>query len=94
MFILIAIMTSYNLGGKRMKVKEMVNTLRITSEIEFRNSENYTICKAKSDSEGVNPYLEREVIEWFVFSKTIPTLKVNSDICLILEDEEKKNNER
>ena len=51
-----------------MKVKEMIELLRVDEKIEFRNEDNREICITNSNSEGMAPYLERDVLEWFPYN--------------------------
>lgn len=69
-----------------MIVKEMLENLRIPVGIEFRDSGNNFMCFTQSDVKGIEPYENRKIFEWFVFSK--PTLLSKLDICILLEDEE------
>ena len=48
-----------------MTLKDMIDRLRHPQHIEIRNAENNTICCCGTHSEGVLPYIDREVIEWF-----------------------------
>lgn len=69
-----------------MTVKEMLERLRIPVMIEFRDSENNFVCFTQSDVKGVEPYKDRKVSEWFVFSKLQQTILDKPDICILLED--------
>lgn len=48
-----------------MKFNEMIARLRLPAEIEIRNKHNERICECMSDSMGVKPYLDIDVLEWF-----------------------------
>ena len=47
---------------------KVIDLLRITATIEIRNEENMMICICRSDSQGIDPYRNMNVIEWFVNS--------------------------
>ena len=49
-----------------MKVKEFVETMSRSCKVVFVNSEEDEICHCDSQSEGVKPYYDREVIRWRV----------------------------
>lgn len=68
-----------------MKVKEMLELLRMPKKIEFRDEQNYSICYTSSDSSGVIPYLEREIFQWFPLS--FSPFQSQGDICILLKDE-------
>ena len=70
-----------------MIVKEMLEKLRIPVTIEFRDRENNFVCLTQSNVDGVKPYENRKVSEWFVFSKQLRTTE-KLDICISMEDED------
>lgn len=65
-----------------MKLKDMINKLRIPCQIKIRDSENNSICDCESNSKGVIPYLDLEVVEWFVYTLTHD---INT-ICVLVND--------
>lgn len=66
-----------------MKVKEMISTLHHTVRVEFRDEDGYEICEADTDSAGMEPYLEREVSQWFpYYGRTLLQNKANFVIFL------------
>lgn len=69
-----------------MKVGEMVDLLRMPKVIEFRDSNNNMICITSSDSQGVKPYREKDVDQWFPFIKQLQ-IGTNADICILLKEE-------
>ena len=48
-----------------MKLREMIESLRMAQRVEIRDSNGYEICECDTDSAGVNPYLDMTVLEWF-----------------------------
>lgn len=67
-----------------MTLKEMVEKLRKTEVVEIRDHDNYLICTCKTDSKGITPYLENEVIEWFAFSDSV---FYGPNFCVLINDE-------
>ena len=63
-----------------MTLKDMVDKLRIPCWIKIRDSESYHICDCESDSRGVIPYLDLEIVEWFVYSLANET----NTICVLV----------
>ena len=75
-----------------MKVREMIDTLRMPQRLEIRDSENNEICVTNTNSNGVFPYLERSVKEWFTYRLTGAIFNSkDADICILIEDEEDAN---
>ena len=48
-----------------MKFSDMLDRLRIHTYVTIRDNENMEVCKCKTDSKGVEPYIDYDVIEWF-----------------------------
>lgn len=49
-----------------MKLREMIDVLRVHQRrVQIRNSDGYEICSCKTDSEGVMPYMDDDITEWF-----------------------------
>lgn len=65
-----------------MKLKDMIDKLRIPCQIKIRDSENNPICDCESNSKGVIPYLHLEVAEWFVYGLG----DVKNTICVLVND--------
>lgn len=68
-----------------MKFGDMLHTLRTRCKIEIRDKENTGVCICQSDSKGVDPYINYDVVEWF--PATDSTLCVG-DLVVILDLEE------
>ncbi len=51
----------------RLSLKHLIETLRMEHEIEIRNEDNYRLFNCPSNSQALEPYLNREVIEWFAY---------------------------
>ena len=49
-----------------MKLREMIGTLRIHQRVQIRNRDGYEICSCRTDSEGVMPYMDDDITEWFI----------------------------
>lgn len=68
-----------------MIVQDLVDTCRDRyCEVLLRNEEGFNICQTDINSEGIEPYLKREIIQWFT------TKGLSIDICLYLKN---KSNE-
>ena len=48
-----------------MKLGDMLHILRIACWIGIVDKDNRKICECYSDSKGVDPYINCEVVEWF-----------------------------
>ena len=58
--------------------------MRNKCEIQIRDHDNFRICETSSDSKGVIPYLNYEIIEWF------PMIDSTYEIgmfCVLINDE-------
>lgn len=67
-----------------MTVKDMVEKLRMPKMVEIRDHANYFICTCKTESKGITPYLENEVIEWFPFDDSV---FYGPNFCILINDE-------
>ena len=63
-----------------MKVRDFINLLRIEAKVEMREGNNF-LCLTKTDCEGMMPYLDKEINNWFVSSN-------GWSIVIDLEEEE------
>ena len=68
-----------------MTVKDLVDICRDRCTILFCNEEGFNICSTEIFSEGVKPYLNREILQWIIFSKEH---RERADVCFYLKDEE------
>lgn len=48
-----------------MKFKEMTDTLSQGYSVAIRDEENENVCSTRTDSKGIIPYLDKDVIKWF-----------------------------
>lgn len=48
-----------------MKVRDFINLLRTEVNVEMRKGNNY-LCHTKTDCEGITPYLDKKINNWFV----------------------------
>ena len=55
-----------------MRLGDMTYSLRIPCLIEIRDKDNTKICTCGTDSKGIDPYVNYEVVEWFpnIFGET------------------------
>lgn len=67
-----------------MTLNDMIKFLRKTCDIEIRDHDNYRICETSSDSKGVIPYLNYEIIEWFPLLDS--TFQMGM-FCVLINDE-------
>ena len=51
-----------------MKVKELIEKLRITQDVEIRE-DNYYLCDTNTTNKTIEIFKEREVIDWFAHCK-------------------------
>ena len=65
-----------------MTLKDMLNVLRIPCIIKIRDLDNDPICNCGSDSKGVYPYLDLEVVQWFVYDLG----GEKNTICVLVND--------
>lgn len=70
-----------------MTVKDLVDICRDRCTILFRNEEGFNICSTEIFSEGVKPYLNREILQWIIFSKEH---RERADVCFYLKNEEEE----
>lgn len=66
-----------------MRLGDMLHTLRIECTIAIRDKDNIEICTCNTNSKGIDPYVNCEVVEWYpaVFSTAI-----GADFVVLLED--------
>lgn len=65
-----------------MKVKDLLKYLRqgCGGRVEIREN-NFYICETRTDSKGLEPYYEREIIDWFVdINPLVRTYKLVIDL--------------
>lgn len=67
-----------------MKVREKLAGLKYPCKICFKNADEKIICLTVSNSEGIEPYLDRDVLEWYVPNPIMDSRDV--DIYLILKN--------
>lgn len=48
-----------------MILKEMIDTLRMPQRMQIRDEEGWEICTCNTNSEGVLPYMNCVVAQWF-----------------------------
>ena len=48
-----------------MKLREMIELLRMNQRMEIRDSDGHEICECDTNSAGVIPYLDKTILEWF-----------------------------
>lgn len=74
-----------------MRLKDMLNTLRRSCTVRIRDLDNNAICICDSNSKGVDPYLDLDVVEWFVYDLG----GVKNTICVLINDaREEADNEQ
>lgn len=71
-----------------MTLKDMVEKLRKKEIVEIRDRDNYIICTCHTNSKGIQPYLENEILEWFVFSESV---FYGPNFCVLINDEVTQN---
>ncbi len=67
-----------------MKVREMIDGLKFPCKMAIENADEQMICLTVSNSEGIEPYLDREVLEWYL-PNPITSIR-DADIILILKN--------
>ena len=48
-----------------MLLKHLIETLRMHHDIELRDSEGYRLFNCSSNSQALEPYFNRKVVDWF-----------------------------
>lgn len=48
-----------------MTFRDMVEKITLDCDIEIRTQEDDPVCKCRSNSIGIEPYLDAEVIGWY-----------------------------
>lgn len=51
----------------RPSLKHLIERLRMEHEIELRDENNYRLFNCSSNSQALEPYLNRKVVEWFAY---------------------------
>lgn len=69
---------------QNMKVKEMIDGLKYPRKIGIKNADENLICLTVSNLEGMEPYLDREVLEWYPTNPIMDGRDV--DLYLILKN--------
>ena len=70
-----------------MKVREMSDDLKYPIRIAFKNADDNLICIAESNSEGTEPYLEREIVEWYLPNPFMENPRfADTEIYMMLKD--------
>lgn len=69
-----------------MKLKDMLNALRIPCTLKIRDLDNDPICSCDSTSKGAYPYLDLEVVQWFVYDLG----GAKNTICVLVNDVREK----
>lgn len=67
-----------------MKVREMIDILKYPCKIVFKNADEEMICITVSNSEGAEPYFDREIKEWHLSNPIMHM--TDADIFIILKD--------
>ena len=49
----------------RLLLKDLIELLRMEHEIEIRDAEGYRLFNCSSNSQALEPYFNRKVVEWF-----------------------------
>ena len=76
------------LNNNKLILRDLVYRLRVNPlKVEIRNADNFQICVCKCDSEGVLPYLDREVLQWF---PTQHSVIKESDFVVLIKDADKE----
>ena len=63
----------------------MLHILRIECTISIRDRDNIGICTCTTNSKGVDPYINCEVVEWF---PSVASKCIGSDMVVLIDLEE------
>lgn len=63
-------------------LKDLIELLRMEHEIEIRSEDNYRLFNCPSNSQVLEPYFDRKVIEWFAF------IGEERKVCISIGEEE------
>lgn len=64
---------------------EMISKLRTDCGVAIRDENDNAVCECWTNSKGTEPYLDKEVLEWFV--PAVSFSKNTFGVCLKLEGE-------
>ena len=66
-----------------MKVKELIENLRITQDVEIRE-DNYYLCDTNTANKTMEIFKEREVIDWIAHckrpSETVIVINIKGEV--------------
>lgn len=63
-------------------LKHLIEKLRMEHEIELRNEDNYRLFNCSSNSQALEPYFNREVVEWFTGENRKVVILIGEEGCL------------
>ena len=76
-----------------MKLADFLRYLERPAIVKLENESNKIICYTLTNSEGIEPYLGREIISWRIPNLTLECDNLKADLCIKLFDKrEKKGN--
>lgn len=73
-----------------MKLENFLKYLEHPAIVELENESNKIICITLTDSEGIEPYLNREIISWRMPNLTLECHNIKADLCIKLFDANKR----
>lgn len=72
----------------RITLKHLIELLRIKHEIEIRDKDNYRLFNCLSNSQALEPYFDREVVEWFVIGNREVLSSDDVKVVILLGEQE------
>lgn len=60
-------------------LKDLIELLRMEHEIEIRDAEGYRLFNCSSNSQTLEHYLNREVIEWFASENSKVVISIGEE---------------
>lgn len=74
-----------------MKLADFLRYLERPAIVELKNESNKIICFTLTESEGIEPYLDREIISWRIPDLTLECDNIKTDLCIKLFDKRERN---
>lgn len=73
-----------------MKLADFLKYLEHPVIVKLENESNKIICFTLTDSEGIEPYLNREIISWRIPNLTLECENLKADLCIKLFDKRER----
>ena len=61
-------------------LKDLIELLRMEHEVEIRDAEGYRLFNCSSNSQALEPYYDREVVEWFAYGNCNVVISIGEEL--------------